>query len=92
MISTGMLATSPDARVAAEAVRIERERALDMIRNRCDDALEQGELPEEADTESLARALAAVIQGMSVQARDGADTRQLQGLAEAALAVIPSRG
>ncbi|MEW2378057.1 helix-turn-helix domain-containing protein [Micromonospora sp. NPDC047812] len=92
MISTGMLATSPDAHVAAEAVRIERERALDMIRNRCDDALEQGELPEGTDTESLARALAAVIQGMSVQARDGADTRQLEGLAEAAMAVIPSRG
>jgi AcrR family transcriptional regulator len=89
LVSTGLLATSPDAEVAAAAVRAEREHALDALRERIAGAADRGEIPEGIDIEGLARTIGALIQGMSVQARDGADHRQLAGIAGTARALLP---
>lgn len=48
-----------------------------------------GELPPEADLDVLAAYLAAVIQGMSVQAKDGADTITLLAMIPVAMAFWP---
>ncbi|MGI8428003.1 MAG: TetR/AcrR family transcriptional regulator [Solirubrobacteraceae bacterium] len=48
-----------------------------------------GTLSAGADIASLARYLAAVLQGMAIQARDGAGRRQLEHLAEHALLAWP---
>ena len=83
LVSTGLLATSPDSTVAAAAVRAERDHALAMLRDRFTRAIDHSELPEETDAEGLARTVAALIQGMSVQARDGAGYAQLTKIARA---------
>lgn len=55
-------------------------------------ARDAGELPAGTDTMLLANYFAAVIQGMSQRSRDGADERELAGVAELAMAGWPGSG
>ena len=52
----------------------------------------KGEIPRHADPATLARYVATVVSGMSVEARDGADEATLLAIAELAVAAWPSRG
>ena len=60
------------------AARIERDRA-------------EGVLPTDADAVALADLVIAVMQGMSVMSRDGADRTALQAVVAAALQAWPAR-
>lgn len=53
-------------------------------------AIDEGELPASTDALALAKFYAAVIQGMSIQARDGATTDELTQVAELAMAAWPA--
>lgn len=77
LVSTGLLATGQDAASAAAIVRVEREHALEGVESRVARAVSDGELSEGTDVEGLARTIGALIQGMSVQARDGASYEEL---------------
>lgn len=86
MISTGMLACHPDHAVLARQLR-ERRRTFEAA---LEDKLGKWVTPGEAA--SLARYLTAVMQGLSVHARDGATLAELEAIAEhakAALRAIP---
>lgn len=72
LVSTGLLATGQDAEAAAAICRAERDQALTGLHQRITDAVADGELPETTDVTGLSRTIGALIQGMSVQARDGA--------------------
>lgn len=72
LVSTGLLATGQDAEAAAAICRAERDQALTGLRQRMTDAIADGELPTTTDVTGLSRTIGALIQGMSVQARDGA--------------------
>ena len=48
-------------------------------------------MPARTDAHALARFYAAVAQGMSVQAIDGADTAALDAMVDIALAAWPGR-
>ena len=87
-VSTGQLAAGQGAEAATAICRAERDRALDGLRRRIADAVAQGELPETADIAGLSRTIAALIQGMSVQARDGAGYEELARIAVAAEALL----
>ncbi|MFG2135922.1 TetR/AcrR family transcriptional regulator [Streptomyces sp. NPDC048650] len=50
-----------------------------------------GELPADTDATALAHYLGAVVQGMSQQARDGADRVTLEAVADLAMRVWPER-
>jgi hypothetical protein len=63
--------------------------SLYALRNRFQQAVKKGELPRDAETEQLARFYGAVIQGMSIQALDGAGPEALRGIAETALKAWP---
>ena len=63
---------------------------LALIR-RLERAKEEGDLPASADPSGLASWLAAIIQGMSVQAGAGASREDLERLIETSLAMWPSR-
>lgn len=65
--------------------RIANERFLE---RRFADAIAEGELPKQANARVLAKYVATVFQGMSVQARDGASRADLRAVAELALAVF----
>ncbi|MFF9406993.1 TetR/AcrR family transcriptional regulator [Streptomyces anandii] len=80
--------TSPEVE---ELLRERRNADVAALRRRMEEGAAAGELPAGADTGALARYVAAVIQGMSQQARDGASREELEALAEIAMAIW-SRG
>lgn len=66
--------------------RAEKEAAL---RTRFDQARQGGDLPQDADPAALARYLAAIANGMCVQATTGASVEELLAVARQALASWP---
>lgn len=88
LVSTGLLATGHDAQAAAAICRAERDHALSSLRRRIAVAIAQRELPETTDAEGLSRTIGALIQGMSVQARDGAGYEELARIVTVAHALL----
>lgn len=74
----------------AEAVKAARLGGLNAFRSGLTRAVQTGELPDSTDTERLSRFFLSVIQGMAIQARDGASQDDLVGMADAALAAWPT--
>jgi len=79
MVSTAALNLSPELTSIGEAAAARRAATLSLL---TDYVAEAGA----ASPETLARFFGAVIQGMSVQARDGASEEELAALADVALA------
>lgn len=63
-----------------------RRSGVESMVARLDRGVREGELPPDADTATIAAFYTAVLQGMSVQARDGARGEELERVAECALA------
>lgn len=74
-----------------EYLRDLRNANLVVFEARLREGCERGELPADADLRALAGYFAAVIQGMSQRARDGAGPHELAMIAELALAAWPGR-
>lgn len=91
MISTAVLGCAPENRDAAKLVAELRSRALAALKRRLDEAVKTGELPRETDTSALARFYGAIVQGLSVQARDRASKAALNGIVEYAIRAWPGR-
>jgi AcrR family transcriptional regulator len=79
----------------AEPVRVELRRRrsglIAALRQRLELAQRDGELPADVSADSLARFYWAVLQGMVVQATDGATRAELRRVAELAMAAWPER-
>lgn len=79
---------------AAESVRRElaaRRLANEaVVRERLERAIEDGDLPADADAEDLARYISTVLQGLAVQAAGGASREELRRVAELALRAWPA--
>jgi AcrR family transcriptional regulator len=77
----------------ADPIRLElalrRSKGEALLRERLERAKREGELPPGANPIDLARYLATVYQGMSVQAAGGATREQLRRVAETALRAWP---
>ncbi|MFJ4710704.1 TetR/AcrR family transcriptional regulator [Streptomyces sp. NPDC088785] len=71
------------------ALRARREAGVGALADRLRQGVAAGELPGDTDTTALARCVAAVFQGMSQQARDGASRTELEAVAALAMAVWP---
>lgn len=89
IVSTAVLQRSEENERVAQAVAALREASMKAIRARFDRAVTEGELPAGTDTDALARFYAAIVQGMSAQACDGACTATLKRLADFALSAWP---
>ncbi|WP_223774556.1 TetR/AcrR family transcriptional regulator [Streptomyces sp. 135] len=63
-----------------------REDGISSIARRVEQGILNGELPADTDTRAVASFYTAVLQGMSVQARDGATRSDLEKVAERAIA------
>ncbi|MFJ5265683.1 TetR/AcrR family transcriptional regulator [Streptomyces sp. NPDC088387] len=87
-ISAATNVTVQDAEVAT-FLRDLRNANLAALETRLSTAQQQGELPAAASPRALAAYFAAVIQGMSQRARDGATAPELTETAELALAAWP---
>jgi AcrR family transcriptional regulator len=90
MISTAILACASENRSVADHVAGLRSATLAMLRDRIERGIAEGHLRPDTDAAALARYVGAIIQGMSVQARDGASEGELLSLAELASAEVIS--
>jgi AcrR family transcriptional regulator len=76
-----------DVQALLSKKRLASERA---IRNRIAAGISAGELPAGTSAEALASFYAAVFQGMSIKAKDGAKKTELTEIAKAAMAAWPA--
>ncbi len=91
MISTATLACASENQPVADHVAGLRSATLAAFRDRIERGIAEGHLRPDTDAAALARYLGAIIQGMSVQARDGASAEELLAFAEIAGAEILRR-
>jgi AcrR family transcriptional regulator len=72
-----------------DTVRKVRFQCLEMLRSRLNNAVAEGELPSSSDVDRLSRFYWCIYQGMAMQARDGAVSAELNGIAEMAMDAWP---
>jgi AcrR family transcriptional regulator len=89
MVSTAALQHAEENASVARMTAALRETSMQTLKTRFDQAVEEGELPSQTDTDTLARFYGAIIQGMSAQACDGACNARLKGLVDIALTAWP---
>ncbi|QRM34028.1 TetR/AcrR family transcriptional regulator [Microvirga sp. VF16] len=89
IVSTAVLQHAKENESVATAVAARREVSLQALKTRFHRAINEGELPTDTDTDALARFYAAVVQGMSAQACDGACTERLMQIVDIALSAWP---
>ncbi len=90
MIATGLVASASAHQQLAQELATLRARTREVLALRFDQAQALGELPPSSQPVAMARFYSAVIQGMAVQARDGANESALTEIAEQALSLWPS--
>lgn len=88
MISTAVLTCAVENDPIAHHVTALRTATLAAIADRIQRGIADGQLKPETDPRSLARFVGAMIQGMSVQARDGATEAELSAMVDHAAAAI----
>jgi AcrR family transcriptional regulator len=86
IISAAANCTDPEVSAALRAIR---NANIADFEQRIAAAVAAGEEPADTDPAALARFAAAVLQGMSQQARDGARQEELEAVAEAAMRAWP---
>lgn len=89
MVASGGLQGSADNRVLYAEMAGFRAQGQSAIQARLDQACSDGEIAPGTDTAALAAYFAMVIQGMAVQARDGASPATLHAIATLAMAAWP---
>ncbi|QFY59679.1 TetR/AcrR family transcriptional regulator [Rhizobium grahamii] len=85
MISTAVLNCASESEDIAHYVSSLRLDTLRLFTSRIERGVEEGDIRADANPASLARFLGAIVQGMSVQARDGATTAELMEVVDHAL-------
>jgi AcrR family transcriptional regulator len=91
MVSTAVLQHAEENASVAQLTAALREASIQTLKARFDRAVEEGELPAQTDTDTLARFYGAIIQGMSAQACDGACNARLKRLIDVALTAWPGK-
>ncbi|WP_127088466.1 TetR/AcrR family transcriptional regulator [Aquabacter cavernae] len=85
MVALSSVGEEGEARLGA-LVREARADGTHRLEARLARAVSEGELPEGLDLPAIARFYSCVVQGLSLQARDGASRAELDGIARSALA------
>ena len=89
MVTSGALVCAPENAAISGELALRRFLGRSAIVARLDRAVAEGELPPDIDTAGLGAYYAAVIQGLSVQARDGTSRQDLESIATLAMAAWP---
>ena len=85
----GLLACRPEDQQVADLLARVRNANQAALQRRLEQGTEDGDLPADSDTASMARYLSTVSQGISVQASGGASTESLLAIIGFALTAIP---
>ncbi|WP_246658548.1 TetR/AcrR family transcriptional regulator [Mesorhizobium sp. GR13] len=88
MVSTAVLTCAVENQPIARHVSTLRNETLDALKARIERGVGEGQLKAGTDAEALARFVGAMIQGMSVQAQDGASSAALSAMVVPAVAEI----
>ncbi|MFE7663197.1 TetR/AcrR family transcriptional regulator [Streptomyces celluloflavus] len=89
LVISAALNTTPASAEVAASLREMRRSNIGQIESRIRADIVSGELPAGTDASALAHYVGAVIQGMSQQARDGADRAMLADIAALAMRAWP---
>ncbi|MQA35100.1 TetR family transcriptional regulator [Modestobacter roseus] len=85
----GALAVGESGRAAHDTLAQWRARGQQLLRDRFLQAVEEGDLPPDADPDLIARYVMTIANGLTVQATGGAAAEDLQRVADAALRSWP---
>ncbi|HFZ2534605.1 TPA: TetR/AcrR family transcriptional regulator [Pseudomonas aeruginosa] len=88
MISLGLFNCQEQNAPLRDHLRELRRSTTRLIRQRLERGIADGELAADTDAERLATYFSTIIQGLSLQAQDGAGRETLLGIVETAMAVI----
>lgn len=88
MVSTAVLTCAVENEPVARHVSSLRNKTLDALRARIERGISEEQLKQATDGTALARFVGAMIQGMSVQAQDGASKSALLAMVDLAIAEI----
>ena len=88
MVSTAVLTAAVENVDVAAYMSELREANVARFSQRLERGIAAGQLRADTDVTALARFIGAIIQGMAVQARDGADTAALRDIAITAMGPI----
>ncbi|EJZ23135.1 TetR family transcriptional regulator, partial [Rhizobium sp. Pop5] len=88
MISTAVLNCASENDAVADHVATLRSQSLDAFAARIERGIREGDIRAGTNARALARFLGAIVQGMSVQARDGASVEELLDIAALAIAEV----
>jgi AcrR family transcriptional regulator len=91
MLSFSTLGCAPEHRPMAREVSALRQARRTLLADRLARAVIDGELPPDTDTGGLAGFYMAALQGMAIQARDGAEVDALLRIAEVAMRAWPTK-
>lgn len=89
LLASAAISCSDSAADVKEELSVRRRAIESILTLRIDRAIRSGEIANTSDAESLAAHTMAVIQGMSILARDGAKREKLVRLAKTAILVWP---
>lgn len=88
MVSTAILTCAVENEPIARHVGSLRDATLSLFRTRIAHGITEGQLRPGTDVDGLARFVGAIVQGMSVQAQDGATEKDLLSIAKLATTEI----
>ncbi|CAO3401690.1 TetR/AcrR family transcriptional regulator [Azospirillum palustre] len=89
MLSTAALACAPEHQAVAQEVAALRSARRSLLAERITRGIAEGDVPAGVRPEVLAGYYMAVLQGMAVQAHDGADEATLREIADTAMRAWP---
>lgn len=91
VVALGAINVPADASGVADALRALRDEGRRCFLDRLRRGVEAGQLPPGTNVEAIANTLNTLLQGMSIEASDGATRAQLQEIAACAVTLLPSR-
>lgn len=89
LVQTALLGWAEESAAPARLVADLRRKSRAAVAQRLQRGVEAGDLPATTDVPSLAAYCAAVIQGLAVQARDGATRAELNAIVDIAMTRFP---
>lgn len=91
MVVLAAINISDDAEDVIETIRALRLATRDMFASRLRQGIKDGQLSKKTDVSALAGALNAMLEGLSIQARDGLSLKELDRIASHAVRILPER-
>ncbi len=96
MVVLGAATWTPDNEKIREHLAELREKPADQIRDRLERAIASGEISRETDVDAVASYYNTVLEGLSIQARDGASRESMHAIVDCAMAgwdaLVPAAG